>query len=110
MQRLQDGIFFAAKDARLGWDFERDVVANMYDSSVTGHRDADIRYGADVVADLEGVKAASVYDKVRRENPLLPNTGVQELDMAINTTEENLQQEQNFRRLKSLLRVMAGRF
>lgn len=102
-------LYFQAKDARLGWDFERDVQANLYDSVVKGHREADIRYGPDVVADISGVEAREVYDKARRENPLLPSTGLQELDMAVNTTEEKLRQQRNRSRLKWFMSRLARR-
>jgi hypothetical protein len=100
---MEINLHFQSKDGRLGWDFEQDVQANMYDSTVKGNRDADIRYGTDVQADFSGIKTRDMYDMARRENPLLPNTGIQDVDMAINTTEEKLRQEQNRGRIKWLL-------
>lgn len=100
-------VHFQAKDARLGWDFERDVQANLYDSVVKDHREADIRYGPDVVADIAGVEAREVYDKARRENPLLPSTGLQEIDMAVNTSEKKLRQQRNRSRVKWLMSRLA---
>lgn len=94
---------FESTDATLGWDFERDIDANLYDSVVKGHRDADLRFGPDCRADISGVTARSLYDKARRNNPLLPRTGLQELDMSINTSQKKLQQEKNRSRLKWLL-------
>jgi len=97
-----ENLYFEGKDARLGWDLDREVVANMYDGRVLNNG-VDIQYGPEVLADFENITAETVHDDVRKENPLLPTTGIQDIDLAVNTTEEMLRRERNRSRAKKIL-------
>lgn len=95
--------------AEYGIDLEHDVVANLQNLTVKGHRGADIRYGSGVTADLHNVTTRDIYDRARRRSKVC-GTKARPQDLLLESTERQRQREARLHQMLKRGTVASGAY
>lgn len=103
------GGHLVSNQAQYGVDLEHDVIANLHDTTIKGHRKADIRYGPEVTADLHNVTTRDIYDRTRRRSKIC-GSAAQPRDILLDSTKRQQRREARLRQVGRMASVLTGAY